>query len=507
MSEEELEKTPVWKVVVKTPQIIGLFVAGGVIGLVGLSLLFGTIKRRHEQYKLRKGLKAFNSALYEPADRKQKTRERARRAISDLAGVEGFEVRGALALQRNDPDRALKTFEHYAQVTAKSTGAPASAWLGVASAALAQIEKDPASRGALLDKARKAIDKAGETNPFAAGVLKGAVALVENDAARALGIYDKLAKALDEPVDADQAPDRETLVAFYWNRGLAQLLLRKPESADNICRAMQYRTEWPDATRALVVAIQISLENASGEAELAERIKFAQTCLGQRVMIGTERRLRYGFTREDSSAILNSIGIAQYDLKRYEEAVDSFRTAGRWRKNDLVTTCNLATAAHFRSKELSDLLGEKFQIPKKDRARGPFPTPPEAIKNDKEKLGAWRKEMRETRSAYVRSLETAANAFRRGSEMAEKRDERFKLLLFSAYYAMKAKKYAIAEKYMLASEKLGVNVAEAYRVLGVLHFEEGPKNMVKARNYFLKAIEAGHPESPRLRILAEAIGN
>jgi tetratricopeptide (TPR) repeat protein len=450
--------------VLKDPKIGGQLAAAIVVMLIALALLPISAKRRYEQYLLRSAVSEFYASrmlphgtvsLAEAKARFSKRRARARQGLSASSDPRRYALLGALAREEGSLDRAERLYAR--GIDLDLPGDP-SALLGAASVSLDRaVGGDADALTAARDFAGQAADLDGA---FGAAVVRGAARLLEGDAAGASELFESCLGDLD----GGSLPSRDALAALYWNHGLAQFLSRDEACIENFKKALQLSPNTRGASRTLARAIIVFLCQAEASPEqLVRRVEIGDQLLRQKISIGRRSFYLCGFDGPEAARISNAIGVALTRLGRHKEAIKRFHFALRRDRRNPSFNRNRGIAAAAATLALPE--------------------------------GGLR----------VTAHREAAKAFGNAFDCADKADpERSTVLRHAVLHALQGRDYAFASKLLDRAVSAGTELAESYRLKGIVSFRQRQRR--EAGAFFQKAVEAGHPDATELEVFIEALG-
>jgi len=454
--------------VYKTPKVLGQLVGALVIGLVALALAASTVLLWLGQRQLREAVESFASLSQANKEDRVAERSAMERKLQDA--LDGKSAGGAAlllgshGLWQGQLDKAGRLFGIAAEERPESPDP----FLGAAALFLKKAELEPGVQDQHLNKAREMLQRAFENGAdFEVEVFNGAIAILEGKAEAALKLYERLGKDLDAMTSG--FPSRAVLEAFYWNKGIAELLCGSDKCLTSLRQALQMRPEWPAGSDILTRALQTMLDEEKGVETIKERVALARHILKQTIADAEERKSsnRYGLSFQQTGLVRNAMGRALIRLGEFEEAVKIFRLAVNSDRSSVIFNSNTAVAL--------------------------------------ERLA-------ESQSVEQKKFEALLEAARFYSEAAAKlkdqngdKAEIYKLKMNSAWCYFEGRNYSLALGELKESVELGVDPAETYRCMGIIFMLQ--KRRQEAKEWFEKAIKAGHPEAPDLEIRVQTLGN
>jgi tetratricopeptide (TPR) repeat protein len=450
----------------KNPKIVGQSAGAAVFFIAVIGLSVSTVFHWLDQRNIAFGVKTFFSLSQAETGERKEDRSQAKAALvaatrADPTNAGAFLLVASSALQNKKLDRAEQFFKRSGDLNPDNPDP----WLGAAVVTIKRAEKE---RGHLTKSAKKAeeyLEKAVAGGAdFEADVIRGAMALLKGEKSKALKIY----KTLDNNLrDLDSGfPSRDVLESFYWNKGLAELLANSLDCLTSFQQALQLRPQWPEASDVLSRSMESFLSEKVAEKEARVRIAICTQIRDQSYTAEVSRRRvnRYGLSFRQIGRLNNAIGMTLFRLKDYPEAQKSFEKALGTNRSDVVYNRNLALTYQKL------LIGEKKQS---------------------------------TQSRYHdKAAHHFSDAAKHGRRLKLDKEYLYKLSVNGAWHFNEIRKKTKALTALEGTIKLGVNLAEIYRSMGIVNMKS--RSLREAEKWFLKAIEAGHPDSSELEIIIQS---
>lgn len=468
--EEDEESKPkrqpvsVMSIVLKDTTLLGMYGGAAVCTVIALALLAATGNRVLEQNALLAARTEFSTLTLCDSKQRKGVRSENIRKFEKLSRSRPGDLGLNLVLAGNylraeEFDKAEKLYTTLSQLPSQ----PADAFLGLACCALERAVREKARQAAHLQTAREVLEKvAGPQANFEAQLLLGAAWIIEGRPDRARRSFDELKVTLEGMRDG--LPSRENVAAYYWNRALSQVLSGDIDALSTLQQAMQFRPQWEDATRVLIVAIRSAMDRESLK---LEEIKDLQNrllpILNANYSSKGERgsRNRYGLRAEDRALIFNAIGLALYKRGDFAGALNSFKESQRYDSGQLAFRLNESEAMRaLAASEKDPKVAEKLWFD--------FAT----------------ELSREARNVSDREL-------------------RHKMLVNAAVGRLRGGKPELVPQVLEQARDLAIDPAEVFRLLGIANLQR--KDKKRAAEEFRKAIDAGHPDSTDLELLIQSM--
>lgn len=450
------------KALVESTRALGQLIGALVIALVAGSLAYSTATRTMHQRGLGRAVLAFYSGSLAAkgtggSNRKLALAELRAATVRDADDGRPYSLMAGMRLREGNLDQATIIY--------KKAGALApddfDLVLGLGASYLQLAVRDQAKKAQHLKAAKTALKQAREMSEdaeFAADVMLGAVEIMEGKSAAALKRYKGLEKKLKQIV-----PGREALTAYYWDRGVAELLVGDLAAYSSFRRAIQLRPDWPEASTALAGALCRALTETEDPAVLQKRLAAVEV-IGRQYIRGKRKQThRYGMTRPQVASVLNAQGMAYFQLKQFKLADETLRRALKLSRDNTTYELNLAQVIQTRAEVETDA---KFK----------------------------REAFREAGDVFAGIAED--------SKIPGER--RWMLYMNAGYNYDKGKAYGDARKQLLFCNQIDYKRAETARCLGIV-YSRNSRGYKAAVKWFRRAVELGHPQSFELEARAAAL--